>query len=317
MLFQTRADTVQKGGQWQAAFTLYENDGTPAVLSNAIAYVHLIVGGRTVRLTAAREIQVLPHISTVVMTLFSDFLNDLAAGDYNYVLYVIRNQVAEIPVTGTFSLIESGGGDDEQTTWIMGTNGNHVKVDENGMMSYYGKAVGNHNIFVPGLQGLPLTDSAPELGVFKQTTGGTSLGTYLYWFPDEGEPSLLFTVHLPAVKHAETLLTPYIFWTVSTDAENYNDTVVWGVELSLGAVGDEHPYTTIFTVSRGESLAAGELYKTAIDLAEFGFLETNVEQVLSLRLFRAATDEDDTYTANAGLHGLLFTFAIFEEEPVG
>lgn len=140
----------------------------------------------------------------------------------------------------------------------------------------------------------------PTFDLFVED-GVSSHGVFTFWFDSEGEEELYFTVQLPHGWKEGSNLYPHVHW---VSLKDLNETKVkWSLEYSWANVGAFFPMTQI--------ISSTTIYGPNIDpkayqhfITDIGVIEGQGKKISSMlvcRIFRAAEDEDDTFSAEAGL----------------
>ena len=187
-------------------------------------------------------------------------------------------------------------------------NGNYFEVESDGSFELLGDAVVWDDLRVPVTSTTLGGTKDPGFSVYK-TNGSGSQGVFLYFFDNNTEEELYFTMQIPHCYKFGTDLSPHLHMIVpSTGAAG--QFVRWGLEYTIASIGDSFSNTNIIysdastattaTSSGDSTLIADKHYLVSFPNID-GSAITSVSTMLLCRLFRDATDGTDDYPNDAGL----------------
>ena len=146
----------------------------------------------------------------------------------------------------------------------------------------------------------------PGYAVFK-TNGAGSQGVFVYWFDDDAEEELYFSLQLPHTFALNTALEPHVHWIPAANG-SAGQVVSWGLEYTWADIGQTFGDTAIISGNAhypaDASLVAGRHYLTDLGtIAATTTAGTVVSSMLVCRVFRDATGalKTDSYADDAGL----------------
>jgi len=145
---------------------------------------------------------------------------------------------------------------------------------------------------------------------FKKNLAGTSQGVFLWMFSPTTEQELYFTVQIPHSYKVGTDIYPHVHWTTATGTPSGTD-VVWGLEYSIVTIGSNFPNTSTLTAnsviaSIGTPSGTGQHLITAF--SPISGTNLTISTVLICRVYRAATDGNDTFANETGILGIDFHY---------
>jgi hypothetical protein len=157
--------------------------------------------------------------------------------------------------------------------------------------------------------------NAPSWGgqsenAFKKNAAGTSQGVFLWMFSPTTEQELYFTVQIPHSYKVGTDIYPHIHWTTASGTPSGTN-VVWGLEYSVVAIGSNFPTTSTLTAnsviaSIGTPSGTGQHLITAFN--PISGTNLTISTVIICRVYRAATDVNDTFANETGILGIEFHY---------
>jgi hypothetical protein len=192
---------------------------------------------------------------------------------------------------------------------------NNLAVEADGTLRMDGSATVWDDVMVfpdatnRGNSNAPVWGGTGEL-FFKRNVAGTSQGVFLWMFSATIEQELYFTVQIPHSYKVGTSLYPHVHWTTKTGTPSGTD-VVWGLEYSAVAIGGSFPNTSILTANSvisavGTPTGTGQHLITSLGaISGTGF---GISTILVCRVYRVATDVNDTFANEAGILGIDFHY---------
>lgn len=141
--------------------------------------------------------------------------------------------------------------------------------------------------------------------VFKNDSGNTSTGVYLWMFSQNQEQELHFSVQIPHDYKEGSELHPHVHWTTISGTPAGNN-VVWGLEYTVISVGGNFPATTTLTTNSvhpdiGAPSGVGQHLVSEFSTISGSGLK--ISSILVCRLFRKAGDPSDTFPGAVGFLG--------------
>ena len=187
-----------------------------------------------------------------------------------------------------------------------GTDNTYIEID--GSLSYEGAATRYDDLKVPVSSTTKGGSKDPGWGILRNNGG--SQGVFIQWFDPGNEEELYFTAQMPHQWKEGTEIYPHVHWTAATNVGS--DKVVWGLEYTWANVGVVFGNTTIITGS-DPIVAIGTVSAFEHAITSLGTVigtGNTLSSMLVCRIFRKATDDTDTYAADAGLLEIDFHFQI-------
>lgn len=191
---------------------------------------------------------------------------------------------------------------------LIGTNINNVTITENGIR-LNGAATIFDDLRVPVSATRAGGTKDPDFRVFKDNGSG-SQGVFTQWFDKSVEEELYFSVQMPHAWRQGSNIFPHLHWTPKRNGASGNF-VKWGLEYTWINVNGVFQNTTIIysgttaetsTVSGDDTMIADKHHISVLGDGN-GIDATGklLSSMLNCRIFRAATDVNDTYNYDAGL----------------
>ncbi|MFK5878098.1 MAG: hypothetical protein QM478_01235 [Flavobacteriaceae bacterium] len=183
-----------------------------------------------------------------------------------------------------------------------GTNNTYIESD--GSLSYEGTATrwDDLKVNVARISGSGIR--AP--GKNDLVDAGAGPGLFLYWFDDNTEEELFFTVQMPHGWKEGSDIMPHVHWV----ANNGSGDVEWALEYTWSNVSDDFPTTTT-TLTEFTPISAYADYKHMLtDLGTMSGTGKTLSSIILCRVFRKAGSSDDTFDKDAGLLQIDFHYQI-------
>ena len=183
-----------------------------------------------------------------------------------------------------------------------GTGANYSRFEEDGTLTFNGDATVWDDVLVPVTSTKVGGSKDPGFAVF-QTDGGGSQGVFAYLFDKASEEELYFVCQVPHSYKVGTDIEAHVHW---SPIDTGTGKVVWGLEYSWASIEGNFGATTIVS---GESAGTGTARNHIVK--SFGYLNgtgKGISSILACRVFRKATDSNDTYDNDAALHAIDFHF---------
>jgi len=170
-------------------------------------------------------------------------------------------------------------------------NGNYVKIDRLGNISFHGEATEWDDIRFPS------TGLNPP-GPVNEPDRNTDTG--LLEFGASGTDTVAFTAQLPHSYKPESSLFPHVHWMKSSSASG---NVVWQLEYKLAPIGEviDGSWTTLTSSSSSitDNNTAGEHLITP--LGEIVGTGLGLSDMIVMKLSRLGDDGSDTYASECTL----------------
>jgi len=150
----------------------------------------------------------------------------------------------------------------------------------------------------PGPNNTPTWGSGLLIGTTQHQNG-----VFTYWFEEELDQDLYFSIEMQHDYMEGTDITPHIQW---SPIDNNSGIVVWGIEYTWANIGDTSPLTSV-----DETLALTENLALKHQETHFPPILGTGKQINSIligRLYRKGTDTNDTYPKKAGILSLGFHY---------
>lgn len=161
----------------------------------------------------------------------------------------------------------------------------------------------------------------PTYTKFKDNGSG-SQGVFFNMFSPNDEQELYFSVQLPHGYKVGSNIFPHVHWTTAvgtgvvpsgtpSGATPTKTNVVWGLEYTVSAIGGTYSNTTILTNDTVISACTGILGPNRHLITSLGIISgtgLGISTVLVCRVFRKASDLNDSFADPAGLLGIDFHY---------
>lgn len=132
--------------------------------------------------------------------------------------------------------------------------------------------------------------------------GAGSQGVFSYAFDKNTEEEVYFELQLPHGRVPKSNLRPHVHWAPTSAAAG---NVVFGLEYTAANVGDVFPDTTIITSEVDPAAGVAKTHQIA-GFDEINGVGVTDSAVFLCRVFRDATNADDTYGADVVILSLDF-----------
>lgn len=186
-----------------------------------------------------------------------------------------------------------------------GTDNTYIEAD--GSLSYEGAATRYDDLTIPVTS--TRVGPAGYQPLFEMlATGSGGRGVYVYYFNQNDEQELFFTVQIPHGRKYTTNIFPHVHWAPESDMGAAG--VVWALEYNWANLGEVLGNTQIIYGSSNSSLIGGPALADTHLLTAFagGAADGGIDgdgktlsSMLICRIFRATSHADDNYTGKAGL----------------
>jgi len=143
---------------------------------------------------------------------------------------------------------------------------------------------------------------------FIKNAAGTSQGVFLWMFSASTEQELYFTVQIPHGYKVGSNILPHVHWTTKAGTPSGTD-VQWGLEYTVAAIGSNFPTTTTIvtnTVIAPIGTPSGTGQHLISSFPAISGTGLGISTVLICRLYRDATNGNDTFGNEVGLLGVDF-----------
>lgn len=201
---------------------------------------------------------------------------------------------------------------DEVGNTIIGDGTNNTYIESDGSLSYQGSATRYDDLRVPVTSLKDRGLKMPEWGAFIDNDGLGSLGVYTFWFDDDTEEEVFFTVQMPHQWKEGSDIYPHVHWAAK---DSGSGTVGWALEYVWANVLDVFNSDT--TIIYGEAIAGGDTSVTAFKhyITGLGTIDgtgKTLSSMLVCRIFRDATGSNtsDDFSKDAGMLQFDFHFEI-------
>lgn len=142
------------------------------------------------------------------------------------------------------------------------------------------------------------TVKPPSLKQFRRDAGATTDGIYLYAFENEAvagnEEELFGTIQMPHSWKMGSAIEPHLHFSVTASSGTGNDTVVFGLEYSCGAIAGTFPTTTIVKSTTTVTAPFGHAY------ADFPMISvpSGLSSICGFRIYRNSSSVQDNFTGD-------------------
>jgi len=248
---------------------------------------------------SASEIDLSPYVGDTTLILISDADNDTkveveSTNDED----AIRFSTGNANVSIERMTIDSAG------NTKIGDGVNNTYIEPDGSLSYEGTAVRWVDLKV-NVQRLTSRGVKPP-GINDVVDLGAGPGLFTYWFDNDTEEELFFTVQMPHGWLEGSDIKPHVHWVGNTGSGN----VEWGLEYSWANVNDLFSGTSI-TLTAYTAISTYADYKHMLTpLGSMDGSGKKLSSILLCRIYRNATSGNDTFTQDSGLLQIDFHYQI-------